>query len=153
MGRTQGFPLFAPMNGRDEQGDIKCTYVMCMWTEKNIEEAGFCGYRSKDFKELLNHLQSCHGYHVNAKVDACMGCEIIFGDRLEAVDHYMKKILQYEEQILLNETVQRKCNLVNELKPVFEALHEIHNNLVKKIVYDEVLEEEKEEDSLEIVQN
>ena len=62
-----------------------------------------CWKQVSSFKKLVSHLETDHNLKLHSGIDLCHCCESIFQTTKDALLHYLRKAILYENQTITNE--------------------------------------------------
>ena len=111
--------------------------IMCFWKMKRTldTEPDFCTHESKDFMSLIEHLRVDDNANVDKYVDYCLSCEIMFESPLQAIHHYLSKILNFEGFEMVREYQPIEDQLW--MDSFFDHIKNICEEVMDRLIYQE----------------
>ena len=126
------FPLFTPMLRSSVNHDAKI--YLCLYQSLGVLST-MCGNQAQTFSDMIEH-QREHDICLQPGVDYCSDCQLVFSEKMEAVDHYLTHTLNLKNRELLSEAQHPLRLDVNDfLESHFEKWQKMKEDILNMLLF------------------
>ena len=113
-------------------------------TEKKLSPE-YCYYQAYSWPKLIGHIKKSHGIPLVSSLDFCSDCSTVFSSTYLAIEHYLRKVVNYQSNPISNDDSSITCDQCHaHFKNIKAALKHFSN----EIKFEDLYLAEEEDDAI-----
>ena len=113
-------------------------------TEKKLPSE-YCFYQAYSWPKLIGHIKKSHDIPLVSSLDFCSDCSTIFSSTYLAIEHYLRKVVNYQNTSISNDESIITCR---ECLAHFKAIRAALKHFSSEIKFEDLFLAEEEEDAI-----
>ena len=119
-------------------------HVLKPVTEKKLPSE-YCFFQAYSWPKLIGHIKKSHDVSLVSSLDYCSDCSTIFSSTYLAIEHYLRKVLNYQINPISNDDSPISCS---ECHAHFKAIKAALKHFSSEIKFEDLFLDQEEEDAI-----
>ena len=113
-------------------------------TEKKLAPE-YCYFQAYSWPKLIGHIKKSHGIPLVSSLDFCSDCSTVFSSTYLAIEHYLRKVVNYQFNSISNDESSIVCD---QCHAHFKAIKAALKHFSSEIKFEDLYCAEAEEDAI-----